>query len=34
MCSGMVMVTPRMCPDTTDTAPNSPMARALERITP
>src|SRR5690554_5595057 len=25
---------PRICPDTTDTAPNSPIARALHRITP
>src|SRR5205814_920623 len=34
MCSGMVLVSPRMCPDTTDTAPNSPMARALQSTTP
>jgi hypothetical protein len=27
-------VTPRMCPDTTETAPNSPMARALHKSTP
>src|SRR5690606_33402822 len=33
-CSGMVLVSPRILPDTTDTAPNSPMARALHRITP
>src|SRR5690606_25609364 len=33
-CSGMVLVKPRIWPDTTDTAPNSPMARALHRITP
>src|SRR3569832_1060313 len=33
-CSGTVLVSPRMCPDTTDTAPNSPMARALHWITP
>src|SRR3569623_938191 len=33
-CSGMVVGRPRMWPDTTDTAPNSPMARALHRITP
>src|SRR3546814_8460614 len=32
-CSGMVLVRPRIWPDTTDTAPNSPMARALQRIT-
>ena len=30
----MVLVSPRMWPDTTDTAPNSPIARALHRITP
>src|SRR5512140_997908 len=30
----MVLVMPRMWPDTTDTAPNSPIARALHRITP
>ncbi len=29
MCRGMVLVSPRMWPETTDTAPNSPMARAL-----
>ena len=34
MCSGMVLVSPRMWPETTDTAPNSPIARALHRITP
>src|SRR3569833_1021678 len=34
MCNGMVFVSPRMCPETTDTAPNSPIARALQRITP
>src|SRR5450830_1028946 len=33
-CSGIVLVSPRIWPDTTDTAPNSPMARALHRITP
>ena len=33
-CRGIVLVWPRMWPDTTDTAPNSPMARALHRITP
>src|SRR5206468_5906 len=32
--SGMVLVRPRMWPDTTETAPNSPIARALQRITP
>src|SRR3977135_2147740 len=32
--SGMVLVSPRMWPDTTDTAPNSPMARALQSSTP
>ncbi|MCY1244633.1 hypothetical protein D9M72_577230 [compost metagenome] len=30
----MVLVSPRIWPDTTDTAPNSPIARALHRITP
>src|ERR1043166_8113312 len=30
----MVLVSPRMCPDTTDTAPNSPIARALHNSTP
>src|SRR3989475_3473944 len=30
----MVLVWPRMWPETTDTAPNSPMARALHKITP
>ncbi len=34
MCSGIVLVCPRMWPDTTLTAPNSPIARALHRITP
>ena len=29
-----VFVSPRICPDTTDTAPNSPIARALVRIMP
>ena len=29
--SGSVAVRPRMCPDTTDTAPNSPIARAKAR---
>src|SRR6218665_2488260 len=33
-CSGRVLVCPRIWPDTTDTAPNSPMARALHKITP
>src|SRR5690606_36423160 len=33
-CSVIVLVRPRMWPDTTDTAPNSPMARALHRIAP
>src|SRR3977135_3350788 len=32
--SGMVLVSPRMCPETTDTAPNSPIARALQSSTP
>src|SRR6195256_239257 len=30
----MVWVSPRMWPDTTDTAPNSPIARALQSSTP
>ena len=30
----MVLVRPRTWPDTTDTAPNSPMARALHRMAP
>ena len=30
----MVLVSPRIWPDTTDTAPNSPMARALHSSTP
>src|ERR1700704_1782888 len=30
----MVLVSPRMCPETTDTAPNSPIARALQSSTP
>ena len=30
----MVFVSPRMWPLTTETAPNSPMARALHRMTP
>src|SRR4249919_1859594 len=34
MCSGSVLVSPRICPDTTDTAPNSPIARALHSSTP
>ena len=34
MCSGSVLVCPRMWPETTLTAPNSPIARALHRITP
>ena len=29
-----MLVSPRMWPDTTDTAPNSPITRALHRITP
>src|SRR5262249_23610884 len=33
-CSGIVLVLPRMCPDTTETAPNSPIARALHSTTP
>jgi len=32
--SGMVSVCPAMWPETTYTAPNSPMARALHRMTP
>ena len=32
--SGMVSVCPAMWPETTYTAPNSPIARALQRITP
>ena len=34
MCSGRVLVRPRMWPETTETAPNSPMARALHSSTP
>src|SRR4249919_32779 len=34
MCSGSVLVSPRMWPETTDTAPNSPMARAPHSSTP
>ena len=34
MCSGSVLVCPRTWPETTLTAPNSPIARALQRITP
>src|SRR5207342_2673633 len=34
MCSGSVLVSPRICPETTDTAPNSPIARALHSSTP
>ena len=34
MCKGMVSVTPGMWPDTTETAPNSPMARAVHSSTP
>ena len=30
----MVLVNPRIWPETTETAPNSPMARALQIITP
>src|ERR1700736_4396579 len=30
----MVLVSPRICPETTDTAPNSPIARALHNSTP
>ena len=30
----MVLVSPRTCPETTLTAPNSPIARALQRMTP
>ena len=33
-CSGIVFVWPRMWPLTTETAPNSPIARALHKITP
>ena len=32
--SGMVLVSPAMRPETTYTAPNSPIARALHRMTP
>ena len=32
--SGNVFVRPRMFPETTATAPNSPMARAVQRIVP
>src|SRR5690606_7903866 len=34
MCSGRVLVRPRMWPDTADTAPNSPIARAPHSSTP
>src|SRR6266513_2273295 len=33
-CSGIVLVSPRIWPETPETAPNSPIARALQRITP
>src|ERR1700704_812268 len=33
-CSGSVLVSPRIWPETTETAPNSPIALALQRITP
>src|SRR5678815_2998682 len=33
-CSGSVLVRPRMWPDTTETAPNSPIARAVHSTTP
>jgi hypothetical protein len=33
-CSGIVLVKPRTWPDTTETAPNSPIARALQSNTP
>ena len=32
--SGIVSVLPAMWPETTYTAPNSPIARALQRMTP
>ena len=32
--NGIVLVMPRRCPDKTDTAPNSPMARAEQSTTP
>src|SRR5215470_2353908 len=32
--SGIVSVLPAMCPETTYTAPNSPIARALQRMIP
>ena len=31
---GMVLVSPRIWPETTETAPNSPIARALQVTTP
>ena len=31
---GIVFVEPRIWPETTDTAPNSPIARAVQRMTP
>ena len=34
MCSGSVFVLPRIWPETTETAPNSHIARAVQRITP
>lgn len=34
ICSGKVLVNPRICPDTTETAPNSPNARAVQSTTP
>src|SRR5690554_2034656 len=33
-CRGRVLVKPRIWPDTTDTAPNSPSARAVQSTTP
>ena len=34
MCSGSVLVRPRMWPETTETAPNSPIARAFSSTIP
>ena len=34
ICSGSVLVWPRIAPETTDTAPNSPMTRALHNTAP
>ena len=33
-CKGRVFVFPRKCPEMTETAPNSPMARAAQSTTP